>query len=545
MQEQPRPSEQGYLQIGNGKQSKTERAQLLPAFPCHYVNFKTCEPPDAKKIESLARGTEKAQTTNLTLEESKELCQYRALWKSDTKWIAEPKLDKDRPVTVMQDFGLCKLELQCLDTPGLDDSFGRDNDHMESILTAMAAPDVDSVIAFVFIAKNGQPFGDHFLRAVQRYWDQFPTFRHNWIFLHTAVDPSKTDHEDGSCYEQDVMDRRRLLIEGLQRTCRDEDEILPNLPHVFVENAIPDDARVSTDPSLKFGLELKKAARAEAHNALLLSIASNKPVPVKDLKYAKSEGMKSIDRSLAGQFRAYKVGVLQTLRTLENQHSQLMGRYTKSVERMATVDAKIQDIERQIEEIDTDKLVVYTQRTVERPWRVFGNSENISIPSKILISHKDIVCDSEFAYTQVEDKGVEDVGNGTYVWRVRMSSPAFRSSKAICKIYVEQRRKQASTIKRLRKEKDTLSAEKNSEQKQQAGMEGDLTSVEQQVKILRKVIEDVTREETTLLASEIDMATYSKMKSFYNSADFGERLMNLYCEARGVSKEHLAVMSVP
>jgi len=212
-------------------------------------------------MESL-RVKDSPQKVSLSPKECSTLCEYRSQWKTDVNWQADVQLDNH--VTVLQDQGsLSRISLQLMDTPGLDDSFGRDDEHIENILHEMGKPEVGSILAFIFIAKSGSPFSNSFLKSVQRYWEQFPLFRHNWIFLHTAMDPSKLDYDDESCFEQEVEERKKLLIQSLTKTCRDDEGILPNLPHIFVDNVIPDQAKIARDPTLKYGLELKKAARAK------------------------------------------------------------------------------------------------------------------------------------------------------------------------------------------------------------------------------------------------------------------------------------------
>lgn len=550
MQGQPRPSASGLLQVGNGKQSCTSSPMLLPPFHVHYLKLNTWEPQNTdlrRKIEKLTNrgGRSRPGASEKFSEEMCEaLCDFRVQWKGDQAWKAGVELDISRPVSLqVKDTGLCPLQLRCLDTPGLDDSFGRDDEHMENILSAMGAPEVGNIIAFVFLAKSGQPFSDRFLKTVQRYWDQFPSFRHNWIFLHTAMDPSRTDYDDDSCFEHEIDERRWLLVQSLERVCNDKDGVLRTLPHIFVDNVIPDGRKVAKDPSLLIGLEMKKAAKAEAHNELLLNVASNKPVPVQNLSYRKSEAMQRIDENLIGQFRAYKLGLLETLEALECQHTRLMGKYTKSVERLAELQGQVAQTQQQLDSLDTDELVCAAQRRPHRPWRLLGNDETITIPSKIPIAHRDITCASAYASSQAEDLGVEEVGGGTFVWKVRISSPPLRGCEVVLKIFTEKRHKHQNEIKRLSKIKDQQVIDRRTASQAQDQMEVDISSVKNEMGKLKRRIELFTHEEAALHAKEIPLPTYLVLKDFYRSACGGdEALVRKYFEAKGMHGQYASLM---
>jgi len=530
------PSSEGYLRVGNGKQSTTSHATLLPPLALKYFKFNTWEPRDKQlrnTMESL-RVKDSPQKVSLSPKECSTLCEYRSQWKSDVNWQADVQLDNH--VTVLQDQGsLSRISLQLMDTPGLDDSFGRDDEHIENILHEMGKPEVGSILAFIFIAKSGSPFSNSFLKSVQRYWEQFPLFRHNWIFLHTAMDPSKLDYDDESCFEQEVEERKKLLIQSLTKTCRDDEGILPNLPHIFVDNVIPDQAKIARDPTLKYGLELKKAARAEAHNHLFLALASSQPVPVQEMSYTKSEHMKHIDDILMQQCCAYRKGLLKTLEVLEHQHTNLMGKYTKSVEEEANFNIEFQSLQTRLDGLDTEELVVVAERTPERPWRLFGNSEVITVVSKFPICHKDITCASEYAYSQVEDLGVEDAG-GRYVWKVKISSPPFRGCKAILKAYVTKRDKNKTIINRLISEKAEKQGELQRVQKSQEEMHEAMRSVKKDMDKWKKCIDDCVREEALLKRKDVALTDFTKMKDFYCNANGSDQmLMERYLEAKDLA----------
>lgn len=555
-QGQPRPSERGLVQVGTGKLSKTTSSKLLPAFHAKYfelIPWDRASKDLRRKMGALSRKSVKGEVTpacgaqnpaaaeaeqGLSSCECEALRDYRAQWKNDKDWKASVKLGED--VCFSAGAGQeQQLSLQFLDTPGLDDSSARDDEHMENILAAMAAPEVSHVIAFVVIAKNGRPFSNSFFQSLQRYWYQFPSFRHNWVFVHTAMDPAKTDYEDDGdegCFEQEQAERRRLLVECMQQTCEGEVEILPKLPHVFVDNVVPDAARVAKDPSLHFGLELKKYARAESYNTLLMSIASNRPVEVKELPYFKSEAMQQVDRTLIGQFLAYKKGLLETLRTIEHRHSKLMGKYTEAVEQSANKRARREQLVRDICELDTTELVVNDERQIDRPWKLFGNDCWETVQSKIKIAHKSVTCTGS---TNVEDKDIVMVGE-TYVWNVRVSSPPLRGCGVILKIYVEKRRKEAKMIKQKQRDREALDRDVASAEAREADLREEIESAKQKIGTLKQRIEWFTQEAEYLGKPELAFPKYMQLKDFYREVsrqNINEGLMLCYFKAMGMLAE--------
>merc|ERR1719210_1043454 len=107
---------------------------------------------------------------------------------------------------------------------------------MEAILETMQDGSTPDLCAFVFVAKAGQPWSHSFLASTQRYWDQFPSFRRNWIFIHTAMDAFAETYSTGNCFEEICEQRRNHLVRTLMDNLVEDVDIIPELPHIFLEN---------------------------------------------------------------------------------------------------------------------------------------------------------------------------------------------------------------------------------------------------------------------------------------------------------------------
>lgn len=129
--------------------------------------------------------------------------------------------------------------------------------------------------------------------------------------------------------------------------------------------------------------------------------------------------------------------------------------------------------------------------------------------------YKDVGCGGS---AQCVDLGLQKLENGTFEWKVEISTPPFRSGNIILTVHAEKRLVKAVEIERVQSQISELEREEASVLEEKEGMQSEIKAVAGDMDALTKKIDLLTREETFLSDKQIDLATYSKLKALYSGA---------------------------
>lgn len=535
-----RPSEVGSVEIGNGRVSCTRSPKLLPSFNPYLLSYD-------QRVSQMLR-QEPRNPMALTLEEMEKLNEVRLGFKSDLDWNAAVRVDKDQAIKTRNGR---HIPVQLLDTPGGDDSSGLDDQHMEEILDMMCSDQVSHISAFLLVSKVGQPFAQGWLKCVKRYWMQFPSFRRNWVFVHTGTDPTKTDYDD-SCYERERAMRRTEFLETLKKDLQDDDDgLLDALPHVFIDNLVPAAAKVAKDPLLRYGLELKRAARAEAQNTILKLITQNEPVKVHAMAYRKSENQRVIDNILIARFEACMTGLRRHEEYLhplvDDRRLALIG----ADEEVSRAKARLQEAEKDRALYDTGEIINVDEHKYTPPRSLFRKcaeeyqivcakkiaKQTVSVEAATFLA-KCCTCWRTLNLAKyAEDLGVEELNNG-WVGSVKVMARVHPSRYLVRhKIWVPKRLWYGEKVQALKRQVDACQQELEDMEAQKTNVTEELAFHREEVKMTGRQIAFLTTHSGELSLEDIPLPQYRALKSFY-FADHGEKELDLiYFESRGVLDE--------
>eukprot|EP00927_Polykrikos_kofoidii_P026295 TRINITY_DN23449_c0_g1_i1.p1 TRINITY_DN23449_c0_g1~~TRINITY_DN23449_c0_g1_i1.p1 ORF type:complete len:617 (+),score=105.86 TRINITY_DN23449_c0_g1_i1:50-1852(+) len=534
-----RPSETGDVEIGNGRVSCTRSPKLLASFAAHSLVYH----------KEATQFLEKAPSDAIALspEQMEELNEARLKFKNDLDWSASVCVNKDAPFATKVGQ---HTPIQLLDTPGGDDSSGLDDLHIEEILDMMCSDQVTHISAFLLISKVGQPFAHGWLKCVDRYWNQFPTFRRNWIFVHTGSDPTKTDF-DNSCFEHDNAVRRQDFLEVLMRELQDEDGILPTLPHIFIDNVVPAEAKILKDPTLRYGLELKKASRAHAQNKIIAQITQNEPVKVEALAYRKSDSQIVVDNVLIARFEACMQGLrrheeyLQPL--LEDRRLALIG----AREELARGKARLADAEKELAMYNNEELVMVDERKYRPSRALLRSSEDeyvvtcakpiarqtLTVEVDSCLSKACFCLRNKGAEGFAVDDGIEVDNSKTWSATVKVMGRAMPSKYLIShKLWVEKRFWHSDVVLKRQSIVNSCKEELVELQNQEAHVQDEIDCHRIEVETTRKQLAFLEKHCKDLAQSDIPLPLYRALKGFYLADHGNKQLDSLYFDALELTK---------
>lgn len=424
------------------------------------------------------------------------------------------------PLTVRNHHGEeFDLRLRFLDTPGLDDSKGRDDEFMPEVLTKMGAQGDADLLAFVFVVRAGATWSGGFLSAAKRYWEQFPDFRPNWIFLHTAIDPYlDKDYQPGNTYEEACELRKAKLMSALAANFGGDVKDLMFCPHVFIENeGYIKASRVRGDSVGK--RELQLLARAQAVNKLLNNIASNSPVEMKDLPFLKSPKVLEKDRELRGVIEGIKEGMKGTLRVVAERLEAGLQRYTELSDRRDAAVRKLDRINDRLNDIDKDGTKTLDKKDVDKPgsWAIWaGWNEEQSLhaitdfPGQVSrVADKS----SNYSYGDFIQAPLEFSGNAVH-WKPSVTSPIWCGVGYTFKLEISYRDYHKTEIADLKKSRHDQQSDLDGVVQELAKTSSGNSRDEQMRMTLNKRIDVLDKLGRTLSRDRVSVSEWSRPGGF-------------------------------
>eukprot|EP00931_Biecheleriopsis_adriatica_P111758 TRINITY_DN8621_c0_g1_i6.p1 TRINITY_DN8621_c0_g1~~TRINITY_DN8621_c0_g1_i6.p1 ORF type:complete len:503 (+),score=87.80 TRINITY_DN8621_c0_g1_i6:1359-2867(+) len=246
------------------------------------------------------------------------------------------------------------LQILAIDTPGVEDSEGEDDENTEKVIDAVLENRYLSSI--VMVTKIGHPITHTWKVQVERYYKLFPMMASQWIFVHTNADPyarNSMARVDTSSFERHCQETQAAVNKVMVEVTGDHEF---DAAHLFVESNVVD--------------EPLKAVLAFEHNVLYNLIANFDPVRIDSLAYEKGPILRGIDNELRGALSAAIIATTQTLQESNEELGRLFALKDEHMKQRQQAVSDISSLTIQKDEIDHNGNVD-TIAYVDAPWRFF------------------------------------------------------------------------------------------------------------------------------------------------------------------------------
>jgi len=401
-----------------------------------------------------------------------------------------------------------KLRLRFIDTPGLDDSDGGDDEFMAEVLQKMSAQGDADLLAFVFVTRVGAVWSGGFLEAAKRYWEQFPDLRSNWIFLHTAMNPYQDeDYKSGQNYEEACVMRKAALTNELARAfggSAGNVALLQQCQHIFIENeGLINSTRRMNPGSEKYAVQqLQLMERAKSVNRLLQAMQSNSPASMKDIPFLKSREIREKDNELMGRIEGIKEGVKTALRIAADRLSANVAENTRLSQEKTNLKSAKEKSQSRLAEIDKDGYVCLRRKYVEYQgsW-AFWAGWHVTEEVCCAYNRPDDICRSAMQSANYTNGSYVDsplVSEGNQImWKPIVQSSIWSGVAYTFKLEVSFKNFHRDEIQTCKKEVDDLQQRIRDVDREQAQFKGQNTKDQAMIDVLNRqtdVLDDLKRD---------------------------------------------------
>lgn len=259
------------------------------------------------------------------------------------------------------------LQLVALDTPGVEDSKGEDDDNMMKIIDKVI--EMGELTGIVMVSKCGHPITPTWKEQVKRYYSQFPMLASQWIFVHTSADPyakSSPHRRDRSSFETAMSERFALVHEAMREVTGDKEFAAA---HIFIE-------------ADTYRAEPLRSYMAQQHNALYSIVASFKPVTISELPFQKGPKLLKMNGLLLSALETNIDSTQATLKELKHDHAELYKMKEEHSKQTAVLRATIREKDLKLFEYDND-AAVDAVGYISETWQFFSWSRGeVELTSK-------------------------------------------------------------------------------------------------------------------------------------------------------------------
>jgi len=411
--------------IGDGCVSCTDKVTPLVAVPVPKITVAPWPEkgtPLEKKVQELVRKNAKdmesftagKSTTQFTAEVSDRLWEIREMQKSD---------DTFDPAEAIKIEPKQSWLFRGIDTPGMNDSQGRDDEFIEDIIETLAGKDgvsvPQTVNAFVFIVKNNQAFDMGWQNSVKRYWDQFPQFRGNWIFIHTMMDPFAEYTGTTNSYEEHCLLRAKMLKDALMACLephKDAELYIPQAEHFYFEN------KNGRGKAAKF----RRWERATTIQHFLHAVERKPGVKSNEIKFRKTGQASSTDTMLRASISTANNTVKSTLEAFKHgvQQSAISGLANANL-RVITEQNALEDANLFLSNNDTGDEIRTNAATAHSEWCWGGHSNEWSLKGPDCDWRSEFYKNDNYPYGECTNDGSQR-GSAGEIAKFKLESPIMR-----------------------------------------------------------------------------------------------------------------------
>lgn len=176
-----------------------------------------------------------------------------------------------------------KYDINMIDTPGLNDSFGNDEDNIINILYKIN--EIKKLNAVIFVTKVDTPYSNNFKKIFEYYIKSFPDLRQRFIILHTNFNHEKMVED---LYENSNFQENRKK--------KFKEELGIEVLHYFIDNK----------PNQRY--RFREFISFQGLNDILSNLSSLEFANVNYINYIKTELIKNIDKQIKSRLEGSNNG---------------------------------------------------------------------------------------------------------------------------------------------------------------------------------------------------------------------------------------------
>ena len=370
----------------------------------------------------------------------------------------------------VEDLQYSSVKFTVIDTPGLNESDAADLKHMIGIVEKLEKQ--SEIAACILVVKFNAKIDAQYRKTIEYYSRLLPSLFEKNVFV------VMTDF---------AMDSRSVAMRKNQGINVD----------IIIENTaieIAHSANLNNENPMVFHLDCLPFGSDEAEysedvrNSIFEYIVQLQPIRLNNLKVAKTERLLQIDneevRKHEGEIDGYKERLIE----LNRQSQEVLNTIRKKESSVAKWKAKIGDIERELDEKDTDELVTTATWSVDTE----GKFATTQIKGCHLESKWKIANVRTWSNGKCKWRGIEQTW---YTFDGRVVGKFSHGLYANVVLETEKRTKYAKDISQLKKALEDAIKEYESEHKdleayskKQTMFEADITTLEAFIQEKRKMI---------------------------------------------------------
>ncbi|KAF9346184.1 hypothetical protein BGX26_002329 [Mortierella sp. AD094] len=351
---------------------------------------------------------------------------YGSLYETKDVEAYEDAIDerKDLYLTQASTEGAHPHYFRFYDTPGLNDTFGQDEAHMEKIFSALSTA---GAIHLVLVVVGMTPFTQGLKDALRNYVKIFPEFNGIMAVVHTKID-YKYFHPKYEAFTKRMAARASMLQDLIG--CATITQFM-------------------IDCDLSSNKPIRKCITQNTISKILRLAAFNQPVALDRIVVKKSLKMKEIDQIIKEKYEGI---LLETERSLQFKD----GRRDDLLSQIYSLDIKMQNLELELHEVEeiirihnTDEMILLHEERYDQEWTV---TPSIREDHMRYHSEENIIDLKTVMMNNI--KNVQQSGGETFkFWTANFERKAFQNGVFHVKLYAKKSNVFRSTISQSRTQK--------------------------------------------------------------------------------------------
>ena len=334
------------------------------------------------------------------------------------------------------------LDVQVIDTPGLNESSEADLRHMIDMIEKLQK--TEEIKACILVVKFDAKIDAQYVATVKYYKNLLPQlFERNVIIVMTEY---CTDMRSESLRQKKGVNpdevKRNTLKQVVKTGC------LNYRPMIFTIDCLP-------------FMELEEIEHSKNVRMSILRYISQMPsVHTKNLRIEKTEYLKKKDKMMCGVLQGEIQGYTTRLIESTSRHAEIIQKTEKKEELITDIRQKLQKLRKALENLNTDELGVANTHSIEKPWRAFRwQREPIKVETKCQIADVKYWTNSHCKWKDVE-QSIEERKNVKYhIVSGAVEGEFMRGLYASVTLLTEKRMKYALDIAHLQEQIATLESE--------------------------------------------------------------------------------------
>jgi GTPase SAR1 family protein len=399
------------------------------------------------------------------------------------------------------------IHLRIIDTPGLDDSdnpSGSDGDtgegsaerevdekHKLTVLKALAA--MDSIHTVCIVLSIDSTLGKSTTSLLGEYFRLFEAsgLGGSYNFAHTKVGLDRR-------FVDNIINRPGVVDEKFAVSSKAKHHFINNLP----------------EETLPASLYLAQSAIA----GLLTSISLDKPQPIGELNFPKSDGHRVLDSLLKDAFSAVVAHHMITVRETETKVKDLEARKRRLAARKDSEYESYRQLDREYDEINTTDLVLIGSRSESERAHFFSRSRcYFSISTNAPI--RDVETDKNYLAEWSPSLSKTDLYGETYCSTVLVGDKWDVAINGCIKLYGWKKEAQKERLEEKKTEKEQARSEWSSTLSQHGDVKKEIESAQASLDSLRAKENSLREKERALGGRNIPLDALKTRGQYLSSSN--------------------------